>query len=159
MMMIVILVTLINSGIKELVFLHVHSDSTETLTTKDVKLVLIHVKVVPVIPLCVMVVLKVTSYITLVITKFVFLHVQMDSMNLLKTDYVKLVTLTVKLVMPVLVHLLVNVPSVTLMLIVKTTKNVQYISEDVSTNKLSVMVIPSSELVTKTVKAVTLTLS
>lgn len=157
--MIVILVTLINSGIKELVSLHVHSDSTETLTTKDVKLVLIHVKVVPVIPLCVMVVLKVTSYITLVITKFVFLHVQMDSMNLLKTDYVKLVTLTVKLVMPVLVHLLVNVPSVTLMLIVKTTKNVQYISEDVSTNKLSVMVIPSSELVTKTVKAVTLTLS
>jgi hypothetical protein len=106
-----------------------------------------------------MVVLKVTSYITLVITKFVFPHVQMVSMNLLKTDYVKLVTLTVKLVMPVLVHLLVNVPSVTLMLIVKTTKNVQYISEDVSTNKLSVMVIPSSELVTKTVKAVTLTLS
>jgi hypothetical protein len=130
-----------------------------TLTIKDVKLVLIHVKNVLIILGIVLIVLKVTSYSALMIIKFVFPHVQMVNMNLLKIDNVKLVTLPVKLVMLVLVLKLVNVPFVTLMLIAQMTKLVLYISEDVYINKLSVMVIPSSELVTKTVKAVKLILS
>lgn len=158
MLMIVTLVK-INSGIKELVLLFVQMDTMVTLTLKDVKLVLTHVKLVLNTLGIVLIVLKVTSYSTLVITKFVFPHVQMVYMNLLKIDNVKLVTLTVKLVMLVLDQLLVNVPFVTLMLIAQTTKNVLYISEDVYINKLFVMVIPSSELVTKTVKAVKLILS
>lgn len=158
MLMIVTLVK-INSGIKELVLLFVQMDTMVTLTLKDVKLVLTHVKNVLNSLGIVLIVLKVTSYSTLVITKFVFPHVQMVYMNLLKIDNVKLVILTVKLVMLVLDQLLVNVPFVTLMLIAQTTKNVLYISEDVYINKLFVMVIPSSELVTKTVKAVKLILS
>jgi hypothetical protein len=158
-MLMIVMIVKTNSGIKELVLLFVQMDTMVTLTIKDVKLVLIHVKNVLIILGIVLIVLKVTSYSALMIIKFVFPHVQMVNMNLLKIDNVKLVTLPVKLVMLVLVLKLVNVPFVTLMLIAQMTKLVLYISEDVYINKLSVMVIPSSELVTKTVKAVKLTLS
>jgi hypothetical protein len=158
-MLMIVMIVKTNSGIKELVLLFVQMDTMVTLTIKDVKLVLIHVKNVLIILGIVLIVLKVTSYSALMIIKFVFPHVQMVNMNLLKIDNVKLVTLPVKLVMLVLVLKLVNVPFVTLMLIAQMTKLVLYISEDVYINKLSVMVIPSSELVTKTVKAVKLILS